>query len=125
MARRARIKWYGKKVSTDVRREMAGRLNQAAEFLRGEIVRNISIPTRTQGPSREGEFPHADTGKLRQSIFSTRATEQDPSCVVGTNLVYGRVHEIKRSFLRRTLYENLARLRRIVLRGRGGRFGAG
>lgn len=125
MARRARIKWYGKTVRAEVRRKAAGRLNQAAEFLRGQIVRNISTSTRQYGPSAVGEFPHVDTGKLRQSIFATRATESDPSCIVGTNLVYGRVHEIKRSFLRRTLYENLARLRRIVLRGRGqGGFGA-
>lgn len=120
MARRAILKWYGPKVHAGVRRLAASRLNLAAEYLRGKIVRNLRRKqTRIHGPSQPGEFPHADTGRLSQSVFRTTATESDPSCIVGTNLVYGRVHEIKRSFLRRTLYEELPQLRRIVT-GRGG-----
>jgi hypothetical protein len=121
--KRFRLKWFGKQVTAAMRAKAASRLNYVAEHLRGKIVRNLSTPTRTHGPSKVGEFPHADTGKLRQSIFVGRADpgDKNPSALVGTNLIYGRVHEIKRSFLRRTLYEEFPVMRQIVLRGgRGG-----
>lgn len=119
-----RLKWYGNRVQREMSALAARRLNYVAEYLRGKIVRNLlKGKTRIHGPSKPGEFPHADTGMLAKSIFVGRAdaNERNPTATVGTNLVYGRVHEIKRSFLRRTLYEEFPVMKQIALRGgRGG-----
>lgn len=94
-------------------------LLQAGHWLRGQVVKNISTPTSLFGPSKKGEFPHADTGRLRQSIFVSKG--QGPVIFghptheirVGTNLSYGLLLEYVtgRSYLRRTLRESMPRLR--------------
>lgn len=115
---RSKVKWMPGKLDKQVGKTMRRRLQTAGEFLRGRIVQNISIPTRSSGPSKAGEFPHADEGKLRQSIFSDLIS--DDTCIVGTPLKYGRILELHRdrSFLRRTLKEEQRRVKRILEEGR-------
>lgn len=62
-------------------------IRRCAEETKVQIQRNISIPTRSAGPSAEGEMPHADTGRLRNSIFWRMVGEL--TAVIGTNLNYG------------------------------------
>jgi hypothetical protein len=48
------------------------RLLTAAELVRSQVVRNISLHfTRTEGPSRPGQFPHRDYGRLAASYYVT------------------------------------------------------
>ena len=105
--------WHGPKVIKEVQGEVEKRLKLAAEAVTSQAKRNVSIPTSTAGPSKEGEFPHADTGKLRQSIFWELVSKH--TARVGTNLKYGLIHEVYtgRSYLRRTLLEMERTLKRI------------
>lgn len=109
MADNTKIVWHDQQVLNMVVGVAARKLNKCAVSLHARIIKNISKPTRTHGPSRLGEFPHADTGRLRQSIFIRTATPDDLTAVVGTNLRYGRFLELgtvkmdARSYLRRTL----------------------
>lgn len=59
---------------------------RAAEEVKVQIQRNISVPSRTQGPSSPGEMPHADTGRLRNSIVWQMVG--DLTAVVGSPLNY-------------------------------------
>jgi hypothetical protein len=80
-----------KAVLAEADRIMRQKLLLAAEQVRSEAVRSISIPTSTAGPSAPGKPPHADSGKLRQSIMV--APQPDGSVLVGTPLKYGRYLE--------------------------------
>jgi len=109
------VRWLGKQVTDKLEAEFDRRIQTLCEELRGRIVKNISVPTATNGPSRPGEFPHADTGRLRQTIFWKKVGKL--RYVLGTPLYYGMLHEFKtgRSFLRRTTIENQALIRRILV----------
>ena len=109
-----RIQMNDPKPVVDLAKEqLRKRLDRAAERLKVKVQENVSIPTRTEGPSKPGEFPHADTGRLRQSIFWAAADGGD-SRIVGTNVFYALLleYEFDRSFLRRTLYEQEDQIRR-------------
>lgn len=69
-------------------REFAKRLMLICEYVKTQTQRNISISSRAAGPSKEGEFPHADTGRLRNSIF-WKVDEKSLTGIVGTPLFYG------------------------------------
>lgn len=96
------------------RTEMRKRVAKAAEYLVSKIKQNLSIPTRTAGPSQPGEFPHADTGRLRNDIYWRFV--DDVIAQAGSNLDYALrlEYEMDRSFLRRTLWEEWPTLRRIL-----------
>jgi HK97 gp10 family phage protein len=89
-----------------------------AEAVRGRVVENISESTRSVGPSAPGQFPHADTGTLRKSIFWKMVDNW--TAVVGSNLNYARYLELgtrkmaPRPFLRPTLYSMKAEIQRIL-----------
>lgn len=82
-----RIQWQTEQFQRQISRELKSRLDQAASELRTDIVKSIGIPTRTSGPSLPGEAPHAEKGRLRQSIFVGAPDEWRR--IVGTNLKYG------------------------------------
>lgn len=113
------IKWDKRALARIGAKGAEKMLLQAGQYLRGRVVKNISIPTSIHGPSKPGEFPHADTGRLRQSIFCDKAPGpyifgvQTMEVRIGTNLNYGLYHEYVtgRSFLRRTLYESMPQLK--------------
>jgi phage gpG-like protein len=94
------------------------RLGAAGSFLRNAIVRNISKPTRTFGPSRPGQFPHADTGTLKKSIFWKYINERE--VIVGSNLDYslwletGTRMMAARPYIRRTFKQVYSTLRSIL-----------
>ena len=69
------------------REEMGKRLEKALIFLQNQAKIALSI----KGPPRSspGEFPHIDSGKLRQSI--THITDKEALIGwLGTNLIYAR-----------------------------------
>ncbi len=75
--------WRGDAVTKTMRKELAGRVSKSAVFLQKQIVKNISTPSRTGGPSLAGGFPRTNTGALRKSIF-IRKSENGLSAFVGT-----------------------------------------
>lgn len=84
----ATLKWSGKELEKAAREQVYGKLLLACEHVKGLAVKNVSKSARSNGPSREGEYPHADTGRLRNSIFAS-VDEKTLEGIVGTNLKYG------------------------------------
>lgn len=124
------MKWVGreKEVAADINRKMSVRVKLAAQVLRDQVVKNISIPVERAGPGRGskgrvvrrstyGEYPRADTTRLMKDIFWQMDGETD--AIVGTTLDYGAVLELSnrldRSYLRRSLRENYGKIRSILL----------
>lgn len=74
-------------------------------------------------PSREGEFPHKDTGHLRRNINleADLNTDAGKSKVrIGTNVPYAAELELKmkRLLFRETLKREVLRMRQIIETGR-------
>lgn len=68
------------------------RLYFVGELLKTLVQENISSPSRAAGRSKAGQFPGADTGRLRNSIFFD-VDELSLSVIIGTNLFYGLILE--------------------------------
>lgn len=86
--KRATISFNLTQFKSHVRVELTKRMMQICEMVKVQVQRNISVSSRAAGPSLSGEMPHADTGRLRNSIF----WELDPATlrgIVGTPLLYG------------------------------------
>ena len=114
----AKVKWNQNAVE-DIFKGVEQRLDVAAEHLRGAIVKNISIPTSTYGPSKPGEMPHADTGRLRQSIAVSKVPNDPLVRRIGTDVEYGVIHETgDRPFIRPTVIQEKTTILRIL--GGGG-----
>ncbi len=84
----ARLTYRGPELIEKVRKQVLRIIYYATELLKRRVVENLSQPTRTLGPSKEGDYPHADTGRLRNSIFAN-VDESRLTGIVGTNLAYG------------------------------------
>lgn len=93
--------------------EYEKRVKKAGQFIRNRVVRNLSDPTRVHGPSQPGEYPHADTGRLRNDVFFSMVSKQEG--IIGTRLDYGAIHETgARPFLSRTLQEHRSEINEIM-----------
>jgi hypothetical protein len=86
----------------------------------GKKVQKKSTRIVVTERSKEGEFPRADTTLLMKTIFS-EVKSQGTDIVdgyIGTPLKYGLILEtslrLKRSFLRRTLNEEIRNIERII-----------
>lgn len=83
---------------------------------RGQTIKRLRYGVN---PSRPGEPPHKQTGRLQSSV--TREVD-DQRARVGTNVVYGRYLELgtrkmaPRPWLRRSLDENRDKVRSILSR---------
>lgn len=116
----ARIQWFVQHASQQVVVSFHRRMRLAVEYLRSQVVRNISVPVRKEisrrtrrvrvtERSKPGEFPRADTTRLMKDIF-VDVREIQPGVlegIVGTTLDYGVILEVRkeRPFLSRTLDE--------------------
>lgn len=135
-----RFQWFLDNVSDKVRFALSTRVRMATDYVRNRVVLNISVPvgrasslgrkfgarTRRKGRefvttrSRPGEFPRADTTQLMRTIFKDFAQIDKYTCegYVGTPLDYGLILEVStklnRSFLRRTLNEELPKVRKLL-----------
>lgn len=123
---RSRVKWFGNQLAAGVTLAMQSRVKIAAELLKSKVQINLMKPVRKYGMpvmvdpssrSKPGEFPRADTTRLYKSIFWKMTGRT--SAIIGTPLKYGLRLELKmnRSFLRRTLYAEVAMLRRVLTAG--------
>ena len=129
------IEWFIDDVQRRTDMTFHQRVLTAIEYLRVKVIANINVPvvkqvvTLTRGPnkgksrtrvlerSKPGEFPRADTEELYKSIFSIVVqTENGFEGYIGTPQDYGIRLELKmdRSFLRRTLMEEIPALERIL-----------
>jgi len=130
--RNFRIEWFIDEIGNKIKLTAKQRVTLATEFLRNKIIENISKPVKKERRkskkagkvrtvvterSKPGEFPRADTTRLRKSIFGV--VKETPSGVfgyIGTPLDYGLILELKldRSFLRRTFNEEWSRILAIL-----------
>ena len=118
------FRWGGKKDDMKKNMEelsdeiMERNLKLAQQFLVDKVKKNISISTKSKGPSKPGEFPHLDTGKLRQSIVG--AVDSDGNVTVGSNVSYalelenGTPDKPARPFIKRTMAENAKKIEKIM-----------
>ena len=129
-----RVEWLGDRLRRNIRMGMEQRLKVTAQLLRDRVVINISIPvvkerrkiggktvTVVTERSKPGEFPRADTTRLMKDIFWELRPEEQ-SARVGSTLDYAIPLELRmrRSFLRRTLFETQNQLGLILASERGG-----
>lgn len=127
-ARITKIEWFIKEVSDKVALTMKQRVFVCTELLHAKTVRNISKAVRVgvgprggrvvTGRSKPGEFPRADTTQLMKTLFK-EVVQVNPNWwdgYVGTPLDYGLILEtsMQRSFLRRTLLQEVPRIERIL-----------
>lgn len=120
------IEWFINDVQKRTDLTVHQRVLIAMEYLRDKVVKNISIPvtkevvngiTRVTERSKPGEFPRADTTLLRKTIVSDVVkTDKGFNGYIITPIDYGLTLEIEmdRSFLRRTLVEEMPVLERIL-----------
>jgi len=124
-----RFEWFIKNVGNRIAMTMVQRVRLATEHLKSRVVQNISRPvTKSEGVrsgrvvvsdrSKPGEFPKADTTRLRKDIFGdVRKTSRGiTDGMVGTTLDYGLILETKmdRSFLVKTLNQERGNIVRML-----------
>lgn len=142
--RATEAEWFIEQVSSKVALTMQRRVRLATEFVKNQVIRNISRPvtktqvtgkqgrnekgqftagrkyTRVTDRSKKGEFPKADTTQLMKTIFSSYQTfgPGNYAGYVGTPLDYGVILETSpqfdRSFLVRTLNEERDNVMKIL-----------
>lgn len=131
--RSVRTEWFINEVSDTVEMTMRQRVTLATELVKNKVIENISRPvtkTRVTGRNRRtrtvvtdrskpGEYPKADTTTLMKTIFGeVRDTRGGAAGFVGTPLGYGLILEVSqrldRSYLRRTLHEQMPTVQRIL-----------
>ncbi len=113
VARNFKVDWHGKVVEKSLNLNIDKRLSLVGLGLQEQTQANLSVPvTKNQAGevivrSRPGEFPRLETALLRNSIFFDRPDTAEVR--VGTTVLYGLILEVRmdRSFLVRTLNENL------------------
>lgn len=107
MARGAGVRitnWRGRELTQQLRKEIEGRLAEAGEVVASKVRRNISTSSRSQGRSNPAGMPHADTGRLRNSV-TYEVDKQALTVKIGTNVEYapflelGTLHMDERPFL--------------------------
>lgn len=127
-ANQAKVEWYADQVLSKINLTMKQRVQIAGEYVKNKVVKNISIPViKGTGPrggrvvtgrSKPGEFPRADTTQLMKTIGLEVKQESDGvwAAYIYTPLDYGLILETRmsRSFLRRTLKEERARVVKIL-----------
>ena len=119
------LKWYGTEVYNKIQAEQKSRVQKAAIFLESYIKKSFG-----KSPSKAGEPPGVDTGRLRNSITHEIDTVLwDIIGRVGTNVEYARrlelgfhdtdskgrhVDQAPRPYLRRAIEENKQELINIL-----------
>jgi len=142
-----RIEWFDAQLTAGVKKTAKQRVAFAAQTLRDAIVVNISTPVRKiagsapkdkktgqfqkggksrvdpSSRSKPGEFPHAETTRLRKDIF-WQSTHGGNGAIVGTTLDYGLILELyrDRSFILRTFNQLRPKLSKVLGTDAGGKF---
>ena len=79
--------WRGDAITKGMRTEFSRRVSKSAVMLQRQVVKNISTPSRTAGPSRAGGFPRANLGNLRKNIFVRKGANALSALVVAVGKV--------------------------------------
>lgn len=115
-----RMTWNSELITKKLEGKVRGRLRRIGAMLRKHIVKKITRgKTRRDGPSKPGEPPHVDTGRLRQSIFWNLHAD-GRGVRIGTNVKYGKWleegtrHMAPRPYLRPSLNESRAMIKMIL-----------
>lgn len=104
-----KTKIFAAEVNEALKAHMTRNVFRAVEYARGRVVENLSDSFKSQGASEPGDYPHARTGLLRQSIRGN--VDANMVGTVGTNVEYALWLEIgtsimePRPFLLRTVVE--------------------
>ena len=104
---RMRVEDHSKTAHIQIEKPMRLKLKLAALMYADQVKKNISKSARSSGHSKAGQFPHLDTGKLRQSIQV--GTVKNNSVQIGAHVDYAKALELgtskmaARPFLRPTL----------------------
>jgi phage gpG-like protein len=142
-----RVEWNGAAMQARIRKEMNRRLAVSSKMVRDHAKELISVSGTGGGverdeagrfikgtykpgklgsnPSRPGEPPHKQTGRLRGSVADALYPEST-TARVGTNVKYGRwlelgaAHMAARPWLRRALLERAGVIRSILTKPIGG-----
>ena len=102
-----RVVDHSKIAKSQIENKLKLKLKLAAVLYADQVKRNISKSARSSGHSKEGQFPHLDTGKLRQSIQV--GTVKNLRVQIGAHVDYAKALELgtskmgARPFLRPTL----------------------
>ena len=126
MSSKVQIKWFGGKATRRIERIMWDRLDQSAELVKSQVMRNLlAKPTWPAGrnippykPSKPGEIPHVDRTRLSKTIFWDRPSKFVRR--IGTPLKYGLFLQVgtrtikARPYLDVTLRQNMARIKAIL-----------
>lgn len=122
---RIRVKsWRSSEITAAIENEMRKRLFLIGARVASHSRRLVSTSTRANGPSLPGEPPHADTGRLRNSITHdvTRDAEGNLIAIVGSNCEYSPHLELgtskmeARPFLLRAIDDQRAKIKEIISR---------
>ena len=127
-----RIEWYGKQTERAINQAVRERVTTATQYLRSKVRSNISVPVKkTKGPrggirkerSKPGEFPRRDTGALKKNVFGI--VQKNGRGIwdgyVGNTVDVGYSYYLEmkdildRSYLERTLNEELQAIRLILI----------
>lgn len=119
-----KFEWFIDNVMDTLNLSLKQKTQIATEYVKSKVIKNISQPvTKMKGKvtnrSTSGEFPKADTTQLMKTIaMEVKQISKDVyEGYVGTPLDYGLILEVSerldRSYLRRTLQEELRLIKKI------------
>jgi HK97 gp10 family phage protein len=123
MAASVKMTWHDKRIVKELGDELVTRLNVAGQLIVSEIRRNISEP----GPaaSAPGDYPHAQTGYLRQTItYNVDAKKLE--LVAGATAEYaqyleeGTANMAARPFILRTIRDITPKIKAIMTKPKKG-----
>lgn len=106
--KRARVTWLGDAARAKIVAKAGKRAARVANRLAGMIRRNIS--TAGPDPSSPGEYPHKQTGELKQGIRVIQRNQYRWDVV--SEAPHAAAVERTRPYMQRTLDEGLTALQR-------------
>ena len=117
-------RWRGSEITEAIEREMRKRLFLIGVRVSSHARKLVSTSTRANGPSLPGEPPHADTGRMRNSVTHdvTRDAEGHLVARVGSNVEYAPHLELgtskmeARPFLLRSIEDQRDKIKEIISR---------
>ena len=102
------VKWNGERVRAVIVERAMARAERVAKLFAKMLKQNLSTPGPE--PSKPGEYPHKQSGKLKSSIRVVKRNQYRVDVVVGAD--YAKYVESIRPFVSRTVAEGKAALER-------------
>lgn len=118
-----KLTWHDKRIEKELKGELATRLNACGQLIVSEIRKNISDPG--PGASAPGDFPHAQTGYLRQTVTYS-VDEKKLELIAGATAEYaeflehGTKYMDARPFILRTIRDITPKIKAIMTQQKKG-----